>query len=135
MTHNTTPILRGAAPSSPKTAWLRPHSLWLRQEGNAVDAAVATAACLTVVEPTSNGVGGDAFPLVWMKDRLYGLNSSGPAPMSLTLDTVLQKVCKGQLPNNGWLPVTVPGTLAAWAELVSRFGKLSLAEHLEGDGF
>ena len=101
----------------------------LRQGGNAVDAAVATAACLTVVEPTSNGIGGDAFALVWMRDKLYGLNSSGPAPGSLTLDTVLQKGCK-EMPVNGWLPVTVPGTPAAWGELVSRFGKLSLAEVL-----
>jgi len=102
----------------------------LRQGGNAVDAAVATAACLTVVEPTSNGIGGDAFALVWMKDRLYGLNSSGPAPMALTLDTALSHGYKEQLPTNGWLPVTVPGTPAAWAELVSRFGRLSLAEVL-----
>src|SRR5665647_2855037 len=101
----------------------------LRQGGNAVDAAVATAACLTVVEPTSNGIGGDAFALVWMKDRLHGLNSSGPAPMALTLDTVLQKGYK-EMPTNGWLPVNVPGAPAAWAELVSRFGKLSLADVL-----
>jgi len=101
----------------------------LRQGGNAVDAAVATAACLTVVEPTSNGIGGDAFALVWMKDRLYGLNASGPAPMALTLDTVLQKG-HTEMPKNGWLPVTVPGTPSAWGELVSRFGKLSLAEVL-----
>lgn len=50
------------------------------KRGNAIDAAIATAACLTVVEPTSNGIGGDAFALVWVKDQLYGLNASGPAP-------------------------------------------------------
>ena len=52
----------------------------LKLGGNAVDAAIATAACLTVVEPTSNGIGGDNFALVWFKDRLYGMNSSGKSP-------------------------------------------------------
>ena len=101
----------------------------LRRGGNAVDAAVATAACLTVVEPTSNGIGGDAFALVWMNDQIYGLNASGPAPMSLSLDA-LAKAGHKDIPTNGWVPVTVPGTPAAWAALVERFGKLSLAENL-----
>jgi len=52
----------------------------LKMGGNAIDAAIATAACLTVVEPTSNGIGGDAFALVWVKNKLYGLNASGPSP-------------------------------------------------------
>ncbi|MDF2682296.1 MAG: ggt [Brevibacillus sp.] len=60
----------------------------LKKGGNAIDAAIATAACLTVVEPTSNGIGGDAFALVWVKDELYGLNSSGPAPQSISIDTM-----------------------------------------------
>lgn len=102
----------------------------LRKGGNAVDAAVATAACLTVVEPTSNGIGGDAFALVWMQNRLYGLNASGPAPASLSLEAVAQAGCK-EMPVNGWLPVTVPGTPSAWAELVGRFGRLSLAAVLQ----
>lgn len=55
----------------------------LKKGGNAVDAAIATAACMTVLEPTSNGIGGDGFALVWMKDKLYGLNASGPAPMGI----------------------------------------------------
>jgi gamma-glutamyltranspeptidase/glutathione hydrolase len=50
----------------------------LKKGGNAVDAAIATAACLTIVEPTSNGIGGDAFALVWSKGKLHGLNASGP---------------------------------------------------------
>ena len=52
----------------------------LKKGGNAVDAAIAAAACLTVVEPTANGIGSDNFTLVWMKDKLYGLNSTGPSP-------------------------------------------------------
>ena len=52
----------------------------LKKGGNAIDAAIATAACLTVVEPTSNGIGGDAFALVWSKGKLHGLNASGPSP-------------------------------------------------------
>ena len=52
----------------------------LKRGGNAIDAAVAAAACLTVVEPTSNGIGGDAFAQVWFNGKLYGLNASGPAP-------------------------------------------------------
>ena len=102
----------------------------LRKGGNAIDAAVATAACLTVVEPTSNGIGGDAFALVWMKDKLHGLNSSGPAPQALTLQEVEKRGYR-TMPQNGWMPVTVPGAPAAWAALVSRFGRLSLSEVLQ----
>ena len=101
----------------------------LRQGGNAVDAAVATAACLTVVEPTSNGIGGDAFALVWLKEKLYGLNSSGPAPAALTPELLKQQGLQ-QMPVDGWLPVTVPGAPAAWAELIGRFGKLKLTQVL-----
>jgi len=102
----------------------------LKKGGNAVDAAIATAACLTVVEPTSNGIGGDAFALVWMKDKLHGLNASGPAPGLLSLET-LKSLKLDEIPKFGWVPVTVPGTPAAWAELSKRFGALSLLECLE----
>lgn len=101
----------------------------LKRGGNAVDAAVATAACLTVVEPTSNGIGGDAFALVWMGDRLHGLNASGPAPQAISGELVRQAGHTG-VPRYGWIPVNVPGTPAAWAELTRRFGRLSLAENL-----
>src|SRR3954451_25133600 len=63
----------------------------LKKGGNAIDAAIATAACLTVVEPTSNGIGGDAFALVWTKGELHGLNSSGPAPKSISIEAVKEK--------------------------------------------
>ncbi|MDD5937822.1 MAG: gamma-glutamyltransferase family protein [Clostridiales bacterium] len=106
----------------------------LRKGGNAMDAAAAAAAALTVVEPTANGIGSDAFALVWSeKDRkLYGLNSSGPAPRLASIEAVLAdgKDEDGKMPTYGWTPVTVPGAPKAWAELTRRFGRLSLAENL-----
>jgi gamma-glutamyltranspeptidase/glutathione hydrolase len=102
----------------------------LKKGGNAIDAAIATAACLTVVEPTSNGIGGDAFALVWTKGELHGLNSSGPAPKSISIDAVKDKGHES-MPKFGMIPVTVPGAPAAWAELSKRFGKLPLTEVLK----
>jgi gamma-glutamyltranspeptidase/glutathione hydrolase len=102
----------------------------LKKGGNAIDAAIATAACLTVVEPTSNGIGGDAFALVWTKGELHGLNSSGPAPKSISIDAVKEKGHE-KMPTFGLIPVTVPGVPAAWAELSRRFGKLPLSEVLQ----
>ncbi len=106
----------------------------LRKGGNAMDAAVATASALTVVEPTANGIGSDAFALVWSaKDqKLYGLNSSGPAPMAASIETILadKKDNDGKMPTFGWTAVTVPGAPKAWAELNKRFGRLSLAEDM-----
>lgn len=101
----------------------------LKKGGNAVDAAVATAACLTVVEPTANGIGGDCFALVWAEGRLHGLNASGPAPALADAD-VLREAGHGAMPKYGWLPVTVPGAPGGWAELVGRFGRLPLAQVL-----
>jgi len=102
----------------------------LKKGGNAIDAAIATAATLTVVEPTSNGIGGDAFALVWVKGELHGLNASGPSPQELTIDAVKAKG-HDKMPTHGLVPITVPGVPSAWAELSERFGKLSLAETLE----
>lgn len=102
----------------------------LRKGGNAIDAAIATAACLTVVEPTSNGIGGDAFALVWTKGKLYGLNGSGPAPKSISIDVVKERGYE-TMPAHGWIPVTVPGAPGTWAELSKRFGSLSLKEVLQ----
>ncbi|WP_251977107.1 gamma-glutamyltransferase family protein [Salinicola avicenniae] len=106
--------------------------------GNAIDAAIATAAVLTVVEPTGNGIGGDAFALVWIADpaggggqgKLHGLNASGQAPASLTRDAVLA-AGHDEMPLHGWTPVTVPGVPAAWAELSKQYGKLDFATLLE----
>jgi len=101
----------------------------LRKGGNAIDAAIATAAALTVVEPTSNGIGSDAFALVWVKDKLHGLNASGPAPMGISIDALEQAGVK-EIPTHGFIPVTVSGAPSAWAALAERFGKLPLTESL-----
>lgn len=103
----------------------------LRKGGNAIDAAIATAAALTVVEPTANGIGSDAFAIVWHKDKMYGLNSTGCAPETISIDKVKNKdAIDGKMPTYGWTPVTVPGAPKAWAALSERFGKLPLIEVL-----
>ncbi len=102
----------------------------IEQGGNAIDAAVAAAAALTVVEPTSNGIGSDAFAIVWTNNRLYGLNSSGPAPRGLTVGWVKERGWDA-IPSYGWPAVTVPGAPAAWQALSSRFGRLSMSQTLQ----
>ncbi|MDA5110417.1 gamma-glutamyltransferase family protein [Brevibacillus thermoruber] len=102
----------------------------LKKGGNAIDAAIATAACLTVVEPTGNGIGSDAFALVWTNGELHGLNASGPAPQAISIEAVKARGHE-TMPTYGWIPVTVPGAPAAWAELSRRFGRLPLAEVLK----
>ncbi len=84
----------------------------------------------TVVEPTSNGIGGDAFALIWTKGKLYGLNASGPAPREISADIIKDKGYDS-MPRYGWIPVTVPGAPVAWAELSKKFGKLPLSEVME----
>ncbi len=101
----------------------------LLRGGNAVDAAVAAAACLTVVEPTSCGLGGDAFAIVWDGTRLHGLNASGPAPAALDAEALRRRGLR-QVLTEGWESVTVPGVVAGWAELVRRFGTMPLIEVL-----
>lgn len=103
----------------------------LQAGGNAIDAAIATAAALTVVEPTANGIGGDAFALVWHNGKLHGLNASGPAPQSLTLEK-MTSLGHTEVPKYGPLPITVPGTPAAWAALSERFGRLPLSTSMAG---
>jgi gamma-glutamyltranspeptidase/glutathione hydrolase len=102
----------------------------LKQGGNAIDAAIATAACLTVVEPTSNGIGGDAFALVWTGGQLHGLNASGPAPRRISVEQVKAAGYK-EMPLFGWPAVTVPGLPSAWAALSKQFGRLPLGEVLK----
>jgi gamma-glutamyltranspeptidase / glutathione hydrolase len=102
----------------------------MKKGGNAVDAAIATAAALTVLEPTSNGIGSDAFALVWIKGKLHGLNASGYSPENMTIDAVKAKGYEA-VPQFGMTPVTVPGAPAAWAELADKFGNLPLTESLK----
>jgi gamma-glutamyltranspeptidase/glutathione hydrolase len=101
----------------------------MKRGGNAMDAAIAMAVTLPLVEPTCNGLGSDCFALIWSaKDkRLYGLNGSGLAPRALSAKLV-RDMGYEQMPVNGWLPTMVPGAPAAWAALRQRFGTMSMAE-------
>ncbi len=114
----------------------------LCQGGNAVDAALAAAATLCVVEPMQTGLGGDAFALIWSaeEERLVGLNGSGRAPGAATLEEYRARGL-GDMPQHGILATTVPGAVHAWEALSRRFGRLPLARVLEpairsaADGF
>ena len=99
----------------------------LRRGGNAVDAAIAAAAALTVVEPNMNGLGSDAFALVWESGSLHGLNASGRAPAAWGSERF-----KGlqSMPQRGWDSVTVPGAVSGWIALSERFGTLPLPDLL-----
>ena len=98
----------------------------LKAGGNAVDAAIAANAVLGLVEPTGCGIGGDLFAIVWSADdkKLYGLNSSGPAPKNISIDKLKAKGIT-IIPPYGPLPVTVPGAVAGWNALHSKFGSLN----------
>ncbi|HUT77820.1 MAG TPA: gamma-glutamyltransferase family protein [Polyangia bacterium] len=104
----------------------------LRRGGNAVDAAIATAAVLCVVEPMSTGIGGDAFALVWSarERRLLGLNGSGRAPAAASVEAYRVRGLERIAPR-GILAATVPGTVHAWETLSQRLGALPLAIVLE----
>lgn len=93
--------------------------------GNAVDAALATAITLTVVEPTSNGLGSDAFAMVWDGRSLHGINGSGRSPAAWTLERFAGQA---QMPRLGWDAVTVPGAVDLWQTLHRRFGRLPFAD-------
>lgn len=102
----------------------------LANGGNAVDAAIATAACMTLVEPCSNGLGSDAFALIWDGRKLHGLNASGTAPQAWTREYMLKTYGADAKapPKRGWGGVTVPGAVAGWVALSERFGKLTFAD-------
>lgn len=89
--------------------------------GNAIDAAIATAIALTVVEPTSNGIGGDAQAIVWDGSEVHGFNGSGKSPAGLPRSAFAGL---NKMPELGWLTVTVPGAVALWRTLWERWGKL-----------
>lgn len=103
--------------------------------GNAVDAAIAAAAMLTVVEPVSCGLGSDAFAILWDGQQLHGLNASGTAPAAWTPDYFRQRYGEdgqghARRPVRGWDAVTIPGAVAGWAALHERFGRRPFAEVL-----
>ncbi len=104
----------------------------LQRGGNAVDAAIATAAVMTIVEPVSNGLGSDAFCLLWDGRELHGLNASGRAPQAWTPEYFARKhgADANTPPQRGWDSVTVPGAVAGWVALHRRFGKLPFADLL-----
>ena len=101
----------------------------LKDGGNAIDAAISANAVLGLVEPTGCGIGGDLFAIVWIEEdkKLYGLNSSGPAPQDMTIKK-LKDMGIDKIPPFGPLPVTVPGAVAGWTALHKRFGKKSFEE-------
>ena len=101
----------------------------MKAGGNAVDAAVAMAAAMPLLEPTSNGLGSDCFALVWVEaeKKLYGLNASGVAPAALSA-ALVRKLGHQTMPQAGWIPTMVPGAPAGWAELNRRFGTKPLPQ-------
>src|SRR6202795_5026975 len=107
----------------------------LKRGGSAVDAAIGANATLGLMEPVSNGVGGDLFAIVYSakENKLYGLNGSGRSPLGLSYEQMkaeLDKLNRKTIPPTGMLPLSVPGTVDAWAELHKKFGKLPLGDDL-----
>ncbi len=100
----------------------------LLKGGSAVDAVIATAIALTVLEPTSNGIGSDAFAILWDGKKLRGLNASGRAPAAWTPERFKDAAT---MPMRGWNAVTVPGCVSAWVELSREYGKLPFADLFE----
>jgi gamma-glutamyltranspeptidase / glutathione hydrolase len=107
----------------------------LKRGGSAVDAAIAANATLGLMEPVSNGIGGDLFAIVYSakENKLYGINGSGRSPLGLSYEQMkaeLAKLHRDTIPPIGMLPISVPGTVDAWAELHKKFGKLKLSDDL-----
>jgi len=96
--------------------------------GTAVDAILAAAITLTLVEPVSNGIGSDAYAILWDGKRLHGLNASGRSPAAWTPDYFDGQTA---MPQRGWNSVSVPGCVSAWVELHAKFGKLPFARLFE----
>jgi gamma-glutamyltranspeptidase/glutathione hydrolase len=98
--------------------------------GNAIDAIVAAASTITLTEPCSNGLGSDAFAIVWDGQKLHGLNASGTAPAAWDVE-YFKRRHGGVYPLRGWDTVTVPGCVAGWAALHEKFGRLPLEQCLQ----
>ena len=121
------PVLAGNVVATSQPLAAQAGLRMLLKGGNAVDAIVATAAALTVVEPVMNGLGSDAFALVWDGQRLRGLNASGRAPAAWTRERFAGR---NHMPVKGWDTVTVPGAVSAWVALWKAHGKLPFEELL-----
>jgi len=108
----------------------------IAEGGTAVDAILASAITLTLVEPVSNGIGSDAYAILWDGKRMHGVNASGRAPAAWT-----REFCGKGVPTRGWNSVTVPGCVSMWVELHAKFGKLPFEKLFEAairygrDGF
>src|SRR6516162_1093298 len=114
----------------------------LKKGGSAVDAAIAANAALGLMEPVSNGIGGDLFAIVWdpKTKQLYGYNGSGRSPKGRDLQKMIAEIkavsertgkpYRAHIPAFGSLPITVPGTVDGWFALHSKFGKLPIADDL-----
>ena len=101
----------------------------LKAGGNAIDAAIAANAVLGLVEPTGCGIGGDLFAIVWSAEdkKLYGLNSSGPAPKNISIEKI-KDLGLDKIPPYGPLPISVPGAVEGWSALHKKFGKFEFAK-------
>lgn len=115
-----TPVLAGNAVCTSQPLAAQAGLAMLADGGNAVDAAIATAIALTVVEPTMNGIGADAFAIVWDGTRLHGLNASGRSPAAWHPEYFGDN----GIPSVGWNAVTVPGAVSGWAALHAALGRL-----------
>src|SRR5438477_1957522 len=107
----------------------------LKRDGSAVDAAIAANATLGLMEPVSNGIGGDLFAIIYgaKENKLYGINGSGRSPLGLSYEQMkaeLDKLNRKTIPPQGMLPISMPGCVDAWAELHKKFGKLKLSDDL-----
>src|SRR5947209_6094846 len=107
----------------------------LKRGGSAVDAAIAANATLGLMEPVSNGIGGDLFAIVYSakENKLYGINGSGRSPAGLSYDQMkaeLAKLHRETIPPTGMLPISVAGTVDDWADMPKKFGKVKLSDDL-----
>ena len=123
---------QGAAATAHPTATMLAIET-LRRGGSAIDAAITANAALGFLEPTGNGIGGDAFVMLWdpKQQKVVSLNGSGRSPRALTLETLKARAVNNHIPAYGAAPVTVPGTVDAWWTLHQRYGKLPWADVIE----
>ncbi|HEV8110208.1 MAG TPA: gamma-glutamyltransferase, partial [Burkholderiales bacterium] len=122
------PLLAANAVSTSQPLAAQAGLQMLAAGGSAVDAILATAITLSLVEPVSNGIGSDAYAIVWDGRRLHGLNASGRSPAAWSSDFFAGLK---SMPVRGWNSVSVPGCVSAWVELHARFGKLPFEKLFE----